>query len=91
MLKMLEGKKTYLSAALLVLLGVAGYWFGLVGPVEAAALASLGFGVFGLGDKSERYGKRLLALLEEIKAQPEKDRVDTLLRRLRQAQGEPAQ
>lgn len=58
MWKSLEGKKTYIGAALLSLAVVAA-WFGVVSPGQAATGAALGVALIGvgLGHKADRYGK----------------------------------
>lgn len=70
-LKVLEGKKTYLAAAILVVLAVAGYLSGYVSEVNAVAIGAAGFGLFGLGDKSERHFRLMLALLQDVKRKQE--------------------
>ena len=50
----LQGKKTYISAALFFALGIYGIWVGLDPTVSAGALI-FGFTAIGLGAKADRY------------------------------------
>jgi hypothetical protein len=62
----LQGKKTYLSAALIALVACFGWWFKVIGYTEALALLG-GAGVAaGLGAKSERTAGAILAALDDI-------------------------
>lgn len=84
-MKFLEGKKTYIAAALLVLLAAAGFWFDYIPAVEATAIVIAGLGLFGLGDKADRYGRLLMAYIEAEKkkrAAEQPDEADTIIKRL---------
>jgi hypothetical protein len=61
-LKALEGKKTNIAAGVLLALAVAGFLTGHVSDVNAIALAAFALAAFGLGDKSDRYGKLLIEI-----------------------------
>lgn len=64
----LQGKKTYISAAALLLVAVAGWWFGAISETDALALLCVAGVAVGLGAKSERYGRLVLTSLEDVKA-----------------------
>lgn len=63
----LQGKKTYISAAILFLVGALGYWFGLTSPAESAAIFAAALGLVGLGAKADRYGEITLEVLRRLK------------------------
>jgi hypothetical protein len=62
----LVGKKTYLAAAALVVMGIGAWWNG-AGSELSLAVIIFGLGLAGLGAKSERYGRATLAALEQLK------------------------
>jgi hypothetical protein len=62
----LVGKKTYLAAAVLVLLGIVAWWNGAGNELSLAVIV-FGLGLAGLGAKSERYGRATLAGMDELK------------------------
>lgn len=63
----LTGKKTYIAAGLLALLGVCGLWFELLPPAQAAAVLMFAFGLCGVGHKLDRYAKPTVELVELAK------------------------
>jgi hypothetical protein len=66
-LKVLQGKKTWIGAACLALVGAVGYVTGSMSGTAAAMLISLALTAFGLGDKADRYSKAIVAELQEAK------------------------
>jgi hypothetical protein len=62
----LQGKKTYLSAALIALVACCGWWFKVIGYAEALSLLGVAGAAAGLGAKSERTGQAILAVLDDI-------------------------
>jgi hypothetical protein len=68
-MRWLDGKKTYIAAGLLVVLGGFGFWTGKAGDVVSTAIVLLAVGLFGLGDKAERYGRAITAALTELKSE----------------------
>lgn len=55
-MKFLQGKKTYISAAVLFAIGVYGIWAGLDSEASLAAIG-LALTVCGLGAKTDRYAQ----------------------------------
>ena len=95
LLELARGKKTYAAALALLALGAGGFWLGWFQAPQAAVVIALALGLFGLGDKSERYGQLLIAFLamEKAKARQQaagknggspaaEDPVDVLLKQL---------
>ena len=68
----LQGKKTYIAAALLVVLGVAGFLTQMSDEVTSAGLIVAGLGLVGLGAKAERHQKEIVDGLNLIRAAIEK-------------------
>jgi len=66
-MKWLEGKKTYIAAAVLLFVGAGGYFFNVLPEATATILIATGLGFFGLGSKVERYGKLILEGLDDMK------------------------
>ncbi len=66
--KFLQGKKTYLSAAAMLVLAICGWWFGAINEVNALALLALAFSTIGLKAGSARYALATIQALEEIKS-----------------------
>ena len=66
-MKFLEGKKTYIAAGILIVLGAMELWSGGMSSLDSTATIVVGFGLFGLGAKSERYGQILTAEIQELK------------------------
>jgi hypothetical protein len=64
--KWLQGKKTYLSAALIALVACLGWWFGVIGDAEALSLLGVAGAAAGLGAKSERTAEAILDALGEM-------------------------
>jgi hypothetical protein len=62
----LQGKKTYLSAALIALVACLGWWFKVIGYTEALSLLGVAGAMAGLGAKSERTAGAILAVLDDI-------------------------
>jgi hypothetical protein len=62
----LDGKKTYIGAAALLLVAVAGLWFG---QLDASGAASSPASLFlvGLGHKAQKYSELLIAQTEALK------------------------
>lgn len=67
MIKWLQGKKTYISAAVLLLTAVVGWWFGAINGTEATGMIAGAFGLAGLGARSARYAQMTFAALEDVK------------------------
>jgi hypothetical protein len=65
--KGLQGKKTYISAAALALVAILGWWFGALSQANALALLCLAGASAGLGAKSERYAQATLAALSNVR------------------------
>jgi predicted membrane metal-binding protein len=64
----LKGKKTYLSAALIALVAICGWWFGVIGYAEALSLLGVAGAAAGLGAKSERTAEAILTVLGDIRS-----------------------
>lgn len=62
----LLGKKTYISAAALALIAIAGWWFGYIGGTQAMAMLATAGGIAGLGAKSQRTAEITMAALTEV-------------------------
>jgi hypothetical protein len=63
----LQGKKTYLSAALIALVAVFGWWTGVLNDTYALALLGVAGTSAGLGAKSQRTAEAVLAALGDIR------------------------
>jgi hypothetical protein len=63
----LQGKKTYLSAALIALVAICGWWFRVLDYTHALALLGVAGVSAGLGAKSERVAEAILAALGDIR------------------------
>lgn len=63
----LQGKKTYLSAALIALVACFGWWFGVIGDTEALSLLGVAGAAAGLGAKSERTSEAILTVLRDMR------------------------
>ncbi len=62
MLKLLEGKKTYIGAAIIAISGLAGYHYGAI-PIEGAtAMLGAACATAGLGNKCDRYFAKALEI-----------------------------
>lgn len=68
-MKGLEGKKTYIAAGLLLILGIWGFWSDELANPIAFGILVVGFGMFGLGDKAERFGQATMDALAQLKAE----------------------
>ena len=67
----LQGKKTFGAAALIFLAAAYGYWSGQL-PTELALLVmGAAFALVGMADKTDRYGRIALAVLDQLKAAQE--------------------
>lgn len=64
----LEGKKTYVAAALMFAIGVYGLWTGAISSENAGALITAAFGIAGLGSKSNRALQIITEFIEAEKA-----------------------
>lgn len=64
----LQGKKTYLSAALIALVAIFGWWFGVLDETKALALLGVAGVGAGLGAKSERAAEAILTVLGDIRS-----------------------
>jgi hypothetical protein len=62
----LQGKKTYIGAAIMVLAAVVGWWFHLVSDPELVSICAAAFAMCGLGARSTRYGELTLQALERV-------------------------
>lgn len=67
-LTFLQGKKTYISAAVLAFVAIAGWWFGAINDTNFMALLSIAGAAAGLGAKSERNAQLVLGALETVRA-----------------------
>jgi hypothetical protein len=65
--QILQGKKTYISAAALALVAIVGWWLGAVDNTNASALLCAAGALAGLGAKSQRTAEAVLDALQEIK------------------------
>jgi hypothetical protein len=63
----LQGKKTYLSAALIALVAICGWWYGVLDDTKALALLGVAGVSAGLGAKSERTAAAILTVLRDIR------------------------
>jgi hypothetical protein len=63
----LQGKKTYLSAALIALVACLGWWFGVIGDAEALSLLGVAGATAGLGAKSQRTADVIMTALAEVR------------------------
>jgi hypothetical protein len=63
----LQGKKTYLSAALIALVAIIGWWLGVVSEPQALAMLGVAGVGAGLGAKSERTSQAILTVLGDIR------------------------
>ena len=64
----LQGKKTYLSAALIALAAIAGWWVGAVNETQAVAMLGVAGAAAGLGAKSQRTAEAVLTVLGDIRS-----------------------
>jgi hypothetical protein len=64
----LQGKKTYISAALIALVAIVGWWLGVVSEPQALAMLGVAGVGAGLGAKSERSAEAILAMLGDIRS-----------------------
>jgi hypothetical protein len=64
----LQGKKTYISAALIALVAIVGWWLGVVSEPQALAMLGVAGVGAGLGAKSERTAEAILAVLGDIRS-----------------------
>ncbi len=62
----LQGKKTIIGGSVLMAVAIAGAFFGQLSPVDAVAVAALGFSVLGLSAKANRHQAELLAALSAV-------------------------
>lgn len=63
----LNGKKTYIGAALLLLVAVAGFWYGQLDATGAGVIAGFAFSIAGLGHKAQKYAELLIAQTDALK------------------------
>lgn len=73
MVKALEGKKTLISAGILVLAAVLGFWFERLDFAQALIVIGFAGGLVGMGDKFERYGRIALQILEAERERQKRD------------------
>lgn len=64
----LAGKKTFGAAALLLFVGIAGWWSGAIDDVGFGVLFALALAIAGFRDATGRYFKLVLEELRAIKA-----------------------
>jgi hypothetical protein len=64
----LQGKKTYISAALIALVAIVGWWLGVVSEPQALAMLGIAGVGAGLGAKSERTAEAILTVLGDIRS-----------------------
>jgi hypothetical protein len=69
--KLLQGKKTYISAAALALAAILGWWLGAIDNTNSLALLSTAGALAGLGAKSQRTAEAVLVTLENIRDEQE--------------------
>jgi hypothetical protein len=62
----LQGKKTYISAAALGLVAIAGFLLGYLGGTEATGMLATAGGLAGLGAKSQRTADEVMTALAEV-------------------------
>ena len=67
MIKWLQGKKTYISATVLLLTAVIGWWFGAINGTQSTGMIAGAFGLVGLGARSTRYAELTFAALEDVR------------------------
>jgi hypothetical protein len=65
-MRFLEGKKTMVGGALILLAAVAAVFLEQVTPVAGLALAAFGFSIVGMADKANRHQEELLLVLRDI-------------------------
>jgi hypothetical protein len=63
----LTGKKTYIGAAVLLLVAVAGLWYGQLDATGAGVIAGFALVALGLGHKAEKYADLLIAQTDALK------------------------
>src|SRR4051812_34525431 len=63
----LNGKKTYIGAATLLLVAVAGLWYGQLDATGAGVIAGFAFAIAGLGHKAQKYADLLVAQTDALK------------------------
>lgn len=63
----LKGKKTYISAAALALVAIAGWWFKALDGTQALSLLTTAGALAGLGAKSNRTAEVTLAALSDVR------------------------
>jgi hypothetical protein len=63
----LDGKKTYIGAAVLLLVAVAGLWYGQLDATGAGVIAGFAFVALGLGHKAQKYADLLIAQTDALK------------------------
>ena len=63
----LQGKKTYFSAALIALVAVCGWWFGVLDDTHALALLGAAGVAAGLGAKSQRTAEAIMSELAQVR------------------------
>lgn len=63
----LKGKKTYLAAIVLVVLGVGSFLSGFGDAVTSFGLIAIGAGFAGLGAKAQRHRAEILDVLQALK------------------------
>ncbi|HKV94899.1 MAG TPA: hypothetical protein VJW20_20305 [Candidatus Angelobacter sp.] len=67
LVKFLQGKKTYLSAFVIALAAICGWWFNTLDNSQAMALLGIAGTAAGLGAKGERYAAAALTILEDLR------------------------
>jgi hypothetical protein len=65
--KLLQGKKTYISAAALALAAILGWWLGAIDNTNSLALLSTAGALAGLGAKSQRTAEAVLVALANMR------------------------
>lgn len=63
----LKGKKTFIAAGIVAVVGVVGFFLGQLDLTHAGLVIGFAAGMVGLGDKWDRYGGLFLAGLEDLK------------------------
>jgi hypothetical protein len=65
--QILQGKKTYISAAALALVAILGWWLGAVDNTNAVSLLATAGALAGLGAKSQRTAQAVLVAISDLR------------------------
>ena len=67
LVKFLQGKKTYLSAFVVAMAALCGWWYGVLDNTQAIAILGTASGLAGLSAKNERYGQMILTAMDDVR------------------------